>query len=461
MSIVRARRVAGVLTTVWSLWALFVPTPELTAAPEGPPQPSNSVLTERAGYLETEHFMAGKANVYREAGTWGADGRWEKEVAERKIGYKTRLIVNRPADPAKFNGTVWVEWLNVSSGADIAPSFAQARDHILASGGAWVGVSAQRAGVEAAKKLNPQRYGSLDIARDALSYDIYSQAGRAVRKRSQQLLGGLRPRRVIATGESQSAFRMTTYVNAFARTTGVYDGYLIHSRFAKAAPLAADGFMGEVAPRIREDIPVPVFQLQTESDLGGWEAVRQPDRGNVHTWEVAGAAHADVYTVESTFGWETNSAAVAELLGCARPVNDFPFHYAANAAYAALEKWVRYRVRPTSAPPLELKNDWIERDADGNAKGGLRLPDIDVPVATHSGQGNAGLNGGFFCILFGTTVPYTAERLAELYPTQEAYVAAYTAKADAALARGFMTKADRDAGVAAAAKVDLTPEPQG
>ncbi|WP_104107635.1 alpha/beta hydrolase domain-containing protein [Nocardioides sp. 616] len=454
MSIVSARRIAGAVTTVWSIWALFVPTPQVSVAPPGPPQPSNSVLTEPAGYLETEHFISGKANAYAPAGTWAADGRWRKEVVERGLPYKTRLIVNRPADPRKFNGTVWVEWLNVSTGADVAPSFAQARDRILDSGAAWVGVSAQRAGVEAAKRLNPERYGALDIARDALSYDIYSQAGKAVRTRPQ-LLGGLRPRRVIATGESQSAFRMTTYVNAFAPTTGVYDGYLIHSRFARAAPLAADGLMSDLAPRIRQDIDVPVFQLQTESDLGGWEAVRQPDRGNVHTWEVAGAAHADVYTVEATFGWETNSTAVAELLGCARPVNDFPFHYAANAAYAALERWVRRGIRPASAPPLEIVDDWIQRDADGNAKGGLRLPDIDVPVATHSGQGNTGLTGGFLCVLFGTTVPFTDARLAELYPTHEAYVAAYTAKADAALKAGFMTRADRDAAVAAAQAADV------
>src|SRR5690606_12569194 len=119
------------------------------------------------------------------------------------VPFTTRMIVNRPKDPKRFNGTVWVEWLNVSTGADVAPSFVQARDRILASGAAWVGVSAQRAGVEAAKRNDP-RYASLEISKDAHSYDVYAQAGAAVREQAAELLGGLRPRRVIATGESQS-----------------------------------------------------------------------------------------------------------------------------------------------------------------------------------------------------------------------------------------------------------------
>ncbi|WP_110181919.1 alpha/beta hydrolase domain-containing protein [Nocardioides solisilvae] len=447
--LVRARRLAGVLTTFASLWALLVPTPEVAPAPAGTPQASVAHLSAPRGYVESEHVLAGRASAYEAVGTWGADGRWHARAVGERTPYRTRVIVNRPADPRRFNGTVYVEWLNVSSGIDIAPSFAQARDQILSSGAAWVGVSAQRAGVEAAKRIDPARYGSLEVPGDAFSYDIYSQAGKAVRARARQLLGGLRPHRVIATGESQSAFRLTTYVNAFSRTTGVFDGFLVHSRFAPAAPLG-EGLMGPVSPRIREDVAVPVLQLQTESDLGGWEAVRQPDRGNVHTWEVAGAAHADVHTLESSAGTDLDPESAAARMGCARPINDFPFRYAADAAYAALERWVRTGRRPASAPPLEIVDDWLQRDADGIVRGGLRLPDVEVPLAVHSGQGNYALNGGFFCLLFGTTVPLPAERLAALHPSVDAYVEAYTAAADAALRAGFMTRSDRDAAVASA-----------
>src|SRR5690606_23017069 len=102
-----------------------VPVPDLTPAPAGKPQATIAHLSEPQGYVESEFFVAGEANTYREVGEWGIDGRWEKEVAEAGAPYRTRVIVNRPADPRRFNGTVWVEWLNVSTGADIAPSFIQ------------------------------------------------------------------------------------------------------------------------------------------------------------------------------------------------------------------------------------------------------------------------------------------------------------------------------------------------
>ena len=461
MSVVRSRLLVGVLAVVAGLvvtplgGAVAVPSPDVTPAPEGKPQASVSALTEPRGYVESEFFLSGKANAYAEVGEWGGDGRWQKKVAEADVPFTTRMIVNRPKDPKDFNGTVWVEWLNVSTGADVAPSFVQARDKILASGGAWVGVSAQRAGVEAAKRYDA-RYAPLDIAKDAYSYDVFARAGEAVRKQSAEVLDGLRPRRVIASGESQSAFRMTTYVNAFHLEDQVFDGFMIHSRFAPAAPLSDTGFFGQYSPRIRTDIDVPVFQLQTEGDLGNWETVRQPNKGNVHTWEVAGAAHADVYTVEATLGRETDGAGVAWLMGCSKPVNDFPFHYAANAAYAGLERWVRLGIRPPSATPITIVDNVIQRDADGNAKGGLRLPDLDVPVATHSGQGNSSADSSnFFCGLFGTTARFAPERLTELYPTRGSYANAYTYRALVSALRGHMTWADARAAIAAAQKASV------
>ena len=63
----------------------------------------------------------------------------------------------------------------------------QAYDHFLRGGFAWVGVSAQAAGVNALREWSPVRYATLDVTRggtiqvDALSYDIFSQAALAAR----------------------------------------------------------------------------------------------------------------------------------------------------------------------------------------------------------------------------------------------------------------------------------------
>jgi len=51
-----------------------------------------------------------------------------------------------------------------------------------------------------------------------------------VRDSAAKILDGLRPRKVVAEGESQSAFRLTTYIDAVQPLTHEYDGFLVHSR---------------------------------------------------------------------------------------------------------------------------------------------------------------------------------------------------------------------------------------
>src|SRR5205823_3716775 len=84
---------------------------------------------------------------------------------------KTRILVERPTSPSRFNGTVVVEWLNVSGGLDAAPDLIGAHTRMMREGMVWVGVSAQFAGVEGGpsllgvlsspvKTLDPVRSGS-------------------------------------------------------------------------------------------------------------------------------------------------------------------------------------------------------------------------------------------------------------------------------------------------------------
>jgi hypothetical protein len=48
---------------------------------------------------------------------------------------------------------------------------------------------------------------------------------------------------------------------------------------------------------IRDDVDVPVLIFETESDLTflGYVSARQDDTRHVHAWEVAGTSHADAY----------------------------------------------------------------------------------------------------------------------------------------------------------------------
>jgi len=193
------------------------------------------------GYVMEEFFISGTARSYRPVAPLSEDGHWRVEAAD-SAPFKTRIVVIRPADPRKFNGAVAVEWLNVTLGMDLASDWITLHRELMRNGFAYIGVSAQKAGVEGGrslgsdkslKKVEPERYGVLSHPGDAFAYDIFSQTGLIARGAGgTSVLGPLFPQRVLAIGESQSAAYLTTYVNAVDSIAKVYDGFLIHSRFA-------------------------------------------------------------------------------------------------------------------------------------------------------------------------------------------------------------------------------------
>ncbi|MEQ8952643.1 MAG: alpha/beta hydrolase domain-containing protein, partial [Gammaproteobacteria bacterium] len=144
-------------------------------------------LTE-AGYVEEEFFMEGTANRYTTEGFATA------EVIDSGHPYRTRIIVRRPG-PNRFNGVVVVEWINVTGGADKDIDWWQSGHHFLREGYAYVAVSAQQMGIDTMQEWSPQRYQNLDtthggmVTGDALSYDIFSAVGKAIR-RSAVATGG-------------------------------------------------------------------------------------------------------------------------------------------------------------------------------------------------------------------------------------------------------------------------------
>jgi hypothetical protein len=119
-----------------------------------------------------------------------------------------------------------------------------------------------------------------------------------------------------------------------------------------------------------------------------------------------------------------------------------------KAALAALTRWVRDGVAPPQSPAIELGSDPaapdpIVRDAHGNAKGGIRLPEVEAPTATVDGGANTTAQeaapGGArnFCFLFGRTKLFDAAALKSLYATHDAFVRKFNAAADALVKDGY------------------------
>jgi hypothetical protein len=408
------------------------------------------------GYTQSEFFLSGNAMSYVPKAPLDTDGRWQVTPAST-APYTTRIVVNRPSDPARFNGTVVVEWLNVSGGVDAAPEWIYTHNELIREGYAWVGVSAQATGVTATQTADPVRYAALSHPGDSYSYDIFSQAGQALRDSAATILDGLRPRTVLANGESQSAFRLTTYVNAIQPLVSVYDGFLLHSRRDIGAPLSQAPQEDVPTPqvvRIRPDLDAPVLAVQTETDVIGLGslAARQDDSSRLRLWEVAGTSHADAYIGigmgddgSGTAGLQGLNAMLSPPTrpGCASPINAGQAHYVLDAAEFALNRWVTTGIPPARAPRLQVDTSGsvpaFVLDAHGNVKGGIRTPAVDVPVATLSGLGQSGAS---FCFLFGTTVPFAAEKLAALYPTHATFVAKWSASTAKEVAAGFIRPAD-------------------
>ena len=446
-----------------------MPLPAVEGPIAGPGAPfvqTTAFDLSEVGYAEEEFFLTGTARAYANAGPLGLDGRWTV-VPGATAPYRTRIVVYRPADRPRFNGTVVVEWLNVSAGIDAGPDWTLAHTALVRAGFAWVGVSAQRLGVEGGqallpvvslplKTVNPARYGSLSHPGDSFSYDIFSQTGAAVRRASSpSVVGGFRVERVLASGDSQSAFRLVTYIDAVHSLARVYDGYLVHSRGAIGAPLSEAPEAAIAVPgaaRIRDDLDVPVLTLETETDLTllGYFAARQPDAKRFRLWEVAGAAHADAYSlVAGARDLGTSPGIVAPILtaspvpgliDCMRPVNSGPQHFVMSAAFAALDRWVRGGRPPRRAARLALRGSppAIVRDAHGNARGGVRTPPVDVPIAAFTGE----QDGSLICRILGTTTPFDAATLHALYPTHRAFVSAFRRAAARAVRRGVLLPPD-------------------
>ncbi len=434
---------------------------------------------EAAGYLREEWFLSGTASSYTLAGEYSQDGEWQA-TRGASAPFKTRMVVHRPEDPARFNGTVIVEWLNVSGGIDAPPDWLFLHRHLIREGAAHVSVSAQKAGIDGGglvpgmplKQANAERYGSLVHPGDAFAYDMYSQVGRVLRTRDSGPLGALEAKRVISIGESQSAGFLVTYVNAVDPIEQCFDAFLIHGRPGTAARLegnyiraAGDADISSAATAmtdghcIREDVRAPVLTFQSETDvvtLGGGYS-RQPDSERFRLWELAGASHFDTYGLiasqvdqqgVSIEALARHMAPTSEVRGMSADsaVNSGPQqHYVLGAALSHLERWVRDGTSPPEAPRLESvdpQGTKLVRDDLGIVRGGIRTPWVEAPSAILSGDSPG---GDGFMFLFGKTVPFDQATLQRLYPggADEHYRRFEAATAEA-VSTGFLLKADAE-----------------
>ena len=425
-------------------------TGPITGGARGRPFSSYFGDISALGYVEEEYFIEGQASAFKVLGDLPQDGRF-KVAKTGATPYRTRLLVRRPVDPAKFNGTVLVEWINVSAGYDIACADPRG----VYEGFAWVSVSAQRVGVhgyEAAfhpplptgrglLQWDPPRYSGLSIPGDSMSYDIFTQGARAVgphRTGEVDPMGGLKVRKLIAIGASQSGYRLVSYINGVQNTENVFDALMPLVFAGRSAPwvdASPNGPLSAPQTRIRDDLSAKVFGLDSETEATAYVKVRQPDTDRFRYWEISGASHGATEQ-------EARIKRITDRDGVSAPDDSPPLHISdvmwtptCDVAIRHVHRWIN----GGEAPPLQSRIEFettgasptIKRDRYGNALGGVRLPDLDAPIAQYVGSTKDSA-------WLGQTFPFSRDQLKALYPTHQDYVARVKASAERALKDGVI-----------------------
>ncbi len=441
------------------------------------------------GYVIEEFIIEGGATVYN----YVSDPPVRGEIAPienlTNLPYRTRLMVWRPADPAAFNGTVVIEWWNSTAGFDVSPAWDASHDYFTRNGIVYVGWTNSNQSLSFLVDhcrppglplfdLCGARYETLFLEDNGQAYEIGTQIANALKNGpNSPLPEAYVVERVYHTGQSQQGGSMVTYASAF-HLEGVNDGYFIQAAGssrsikdgtpcgepeAEPFPDCPRRLEGEQR-RVRTDLPVPVVRSQTETDVSFGLLSGDPSQEDTDTfryYELPGTAHTTTHEDVSPFGLPF---LLVDL--CAFPVNslaDGPVFgkFLYNAMWGNME-WQNDGVAPPQGDLITRDAGEIARDEFGNALGGIRLPELDVPVATYEPSNvparmfpePVGGLAELFCRLSGAVVAFEAEQLEALYPTREDFLTPYEARADALVDARFLLPEDAET-----LKTIAAPEP--
>jgi hypothetical protein len=260
---------------------------------------------------------------------------------------------------------------------------------------------------------------------------------------------GLLPILQTGTGPESSANGTPTFANP--DFPGVNDG-----------PLT----IGEIVAKVeaRGEVPPKMLLVNSTTDYyslraslgrtGASGTDDQPLPANVRMYDIAGGSH----------------AVVPQAPSCTLPPGRLDWAPVSRALLLRLDEWVSHNAEPPASElmPLEVASgepptlrapsglstaviQVPKRDQDGNALGGVRLPDIAAPIGTHGGQNQPQT---FACMLVGSFLPFATtkaerERVADARPSIEEryqgrddYVNRVRIASLGLLARGFLLPED-------------------
>ncbi len=292
------------------------------------------------GYDAREYFVSGTANGQP---------------------YRTRIVVRKPADNARFSGLVLVESMHGSGSAHM---FEFTSIYTMSSGHAAVEIltTSPMQLVE----HNEARYRDLQIA-GGQTNEILAQIGSLVRAGTP--LGGQSVRKMVLSGTSMTAGVLINYLPAHM----VYRTPQMQRIF--------DGFMPTSNGATIQEIDVPLIHLPTMHEVSGNITRRQDgdEPGQQYRlYEFSGIAHID-----------TRDNVRLQPNPCTLPLSQFPAQAYMSVGLHHLFEWVDKGTVPPRADRI-----WLDRnehndgspmllDEHGNPRGGIRNPYVDMPTAKY------------------------------------------------------------------------------
>lgn len=475
----------------------MVPTPRARTLPVTPTNrpflaaanAQQPVALAARGYGESELIVSGYANIYEWA---GAPADAAVSVRTPNVPYSTRVLVRRPIDPKKASGLVVVELLNPTGLYDFAPLWGFSWEHFTRRGDVWVGVTVKPVAADTLRRFDPVRYSSLSFsyrqapecrpagtaagmpgagsdrnnpadAENGLAFDVIAQVGALLRSSSKENpLLDVAVRQMIAAGYSQTGGYLTTYANALHRTLRRGDGAPVYDGYLKAAKGPSSTPINQCAMALPDGDPrlgamprdVPFVTVMTESDFnrGGSLSLRRDDsdaaEDRFRLYEIPGSGHA------GPFAAGVPATTDLKIAGFDAPANDlctelagqYPVGLAFNAIWQQYDAWLNTGVPMVTLPRIETDADGAPvADEAGNAKGGWRLPQLDVPAARYAGHGtpkDGTDRARAACELTGVRVPFNPARLKQLYRDRNDYARRFNAAVDLAVQERRLTTED-------------------
>src|ERR1700761_8247663 len=342
------------------------------------------------------------------------------------------------------------------------------------------------------------------IVRDAA--DFFAHAAADAAGTLNPLKGAIN--RILASGKSQDGrFLKTFLLNGFnmAGNRGVFAAMHVFVSGAGLLPILQTGLgpkssgdetptfdnpdfpgvndgpltIGEIMAKVeaRGEVPPKMLMVSSTTDYyslraslgrtGASGTTDEPLPANVRMYDVAGGSH----------------VLVPQAPKCTLPPGRLDWAPVSRALLLRLDAWVRDNAVPPASKlmplepasgeppalraPTRLSAAVIQvpkRDRDGNARGGVRLPDIAVPTGTNVGQNQPQT---FTCMLVGSFLPFAATKaerersgdarpsIEERYHGRDDYVNRVRVAAQDLVSRGLLLSEDAAVIVQQAASSNL------